>query len=126
MDQDIPQQVGLRERIAAALPVAMKARDQAAVAALRSTLAALANAEAVGVGAAPQQPTESADVAGSALGVGTTEAVRRSLADREVADLVLREATDREEAALVYDASGATARAGRLRAEASTIRAFLS
>ncbi len=126
MDQHLPQPVALRERIAAALPVAMKARDQAAVAALRSTLAALANAEAVGVGAAPQQPTESADVAGSALGVGTTEAVRRSLADREVADLVLREATDREEAARVYDASGATARAERLRAEAATIRGFLA
>ena len=37
----------LRERLSGALPVAMKARDRVAVAALRSALAAIANAEAV-------------------------------------------------------------------------------
>jgi uncharacterized protein len=37
----------LRERLSRALPVAMKARDRVAVAALRSALSAIANAEAV-------------------------------------------------------------------------------
>jgi uncharacterized protein len=37
----------LRERLSRALPAAMKARDRVAVAALRSALAAIANAEAV-------------------------------------------------------------------------------
>jgi uncharacterized protein len=37
----------LRQRLSRALPVAMKARDRVAVAALRSALAAIANAEAV-------------------------------------------------------------------------------
>jgi uncharacterized protein len=37
----------LRERLSGALPAAMKARDRVAVAALRSALAAIANAEAV-------------------------------------------------------------------------------
>lgn len=37
---------GLRERLRGALPAAIKARDAAAVAALRSALAAVDNAEA--------------------------------------------------------------------------------
>ena len=45
----------LRERLSRALPVAMKARDRVAVAALRSALAAIANAEAVDPSQAPPQ-----------------------------------------------------------------------
>ena len=115
----------LRARLAAALPQAMKARDQVTVAALRSTLAALANAEAVGVGVVPARSVGSADVAGAALGVGASEAVRRTLADRQVADLVLVEAIEREDAAGAYEAAGEQNRAGRLRAEAAVIRSFL-
>ena len=43
----------LRQRLSRALPVAMKARDRVAVAALRSALAAIANAEAVDASRTP-------------------------------------------------------------------------
>jgi uncharacterized protein len=43
----------LRQRLSRALPAAMKARDRAAVAALRSALAAIANAEAVDASRTP-------------------------------------------------------------------------
>jgi hypothetical protein len=111
--------------MAAGLTRAMKARDQVAVSALRSTLGALANAEAVGVGTAAGG-IGSEDVAGSSPGAGSTEAVRRVLADRETADLVLGEAVEREDAARGYDAAGQPARGARLRAEALVIRSFLA
>ncbi|MCW2760937.1 MAG: Yqey-like protein [Marmoricola sp.] len=124
MDPTAPETPALRKQLSAALTRAMKARDQVAVTALRSTLGALANAEAVGVGT-PVPGAGSTDVAGTTLGVGSTEAVRRALAGREAADLVLSEALEREDAARGYDAAGQPARADRLRAEATVIRSFL-
>jgi uncharacterized protein YqeY len=109
----------------AALTRAMKARDQVAVSALRSTLGALANAEAVSV-STPIADVGSTDVAGSSSGVGSSEARRRTLMDREVTDLVLAEAVEREDAALDYETAGQSARADRLRAEATVIRSFLA
>jgi uncharacterized protein YqeY len=125
MDQTPHETPALRERMSAALTRAMKARDQVAVSALRSTLGALANAEAVSVGT-PVAGVGSQDVAGSSGGVGSSEAVRRTLADRETTDLVLAEAVEREEAAQGYDTTGQSARAERLRAEATVIRSFLA
>jgi uncharacterized protein YqeY len=125
MDQTPHEAPAVRERMSAALKRAMKARDQVAVSALRSTLGALANAEAVSVGT-PLTGVGSKDVAGSSVGVGSSEAVRRSLADRETAELVLAEAVEREDAALGYETVGQSAAAERLRAEATVIRSFLS
>ena len=70
---------GTRERMRAALPVAMKARDAVAVAALRATLGAIDNAEAVErpVGAERGQAIEQ-----SAVGVGAAEAGRPDRAQR--------------------------------------------
>jgi uncharacterized protein YqeY len=115
----------VRERMSAALTRAMKARDRVAVSALRSTLGTLANAEAVGVGTSVTG-VGSKDVAGSSSGVGSSEAVRRTLAGRETAELVLAEAVEREDAAVGYDAAGQSSRAERLRAEAMVIRSFLA
>ena len=125
MNQTAHEPPAIRERMSAALTRAMKARDQVAVSALRSTLGALANAEAVGVGTTVTG-AGSKDVAGSSAGVGSSEAVRRSLAGRETADLVLTEAVEREDAARGYEAAGQAARAERLRAEATVIRSFLA
>jgi len=125
MDQTASETPALRDRMSAALIRAMMARDQVAISALRSTLGALANAEAVGVGT-PVGGAGSADVAGSTLGVRSTEAVRRVLAGRETADLVLSEAVERENAARGYDDARQDARAERLRAEAAVIRSFLT
>ena len=125
MDHNAPDTPALREQMSAALTQAMKARDEVTVSALRSTLGALANAEAVGVGTSVAG-AGSKDVAGSSPGVGSSEAVRRTLAGREAADLVQTEAVEREDAARGYEAAGQSARAERLRAEATVIRSFLA
>lgn len=114
----------LRERLRAALPAAMKARDAVAVAALRSALAAIDNAEAVG--AAPAPPgAGSADVAGAVLGVGAAEAERRSLTEAQVEELVRAEVADRQAAARQYEHAGHRQRAERLRGEAGVLGAYL-
>jgi uncharacterized protein YqeY len=105
-----------------ALPEAMRARDKAAVSALRATLAALDNAEAV--------PVDGACLRGVALeqspmGVGATEAARRELSEGEMTDLVRAEAAERLEAAAQLTAPAHADRAARLRAEAAVLLRFL-
>ncbi|WP_318205920.1 hypothetical protein [Streptomyces sp. SCL15-4] len=100
----------------------MRARDKAAVSALRSTLAALDNAEAV--------PLSEAGLRGVALeespaGAGTTEAARRELSERGVIDVVRAEAAERLEAAARLTAPAHADHAARLRAEAAVLLTFL-
>ncbi|MFI0263090.1 hypothetical protein ACH4OW_29150 [Streptomyces sp. NPDC017056] len=100
----------------------MRARDKAAVSALRATLAALDNAEAV--------PPQEAELRGGAIehspvGAGATEAVRRELSEREVVDIVRAEATERLDAAAQLTAPAHADRAARLRAEAAVLLRFL-
>lgn len=100
----------------------MRARDHAAVSALRTTLAALDNAEAVSV--------DEAELHGLALeqspvGVGVTEAARRELSERNVADIVRAEAAERLEAAAQLTALAHADRVDRLRAEAAVLLRFL-
>jgi uncharacterized protein len=114
----------LRERLRAALPAAMKARDAAAVAALRSALAAVDNAEAVEAAPPPTAATHP-DLAGTTVGVGATEAGRRDLEEAEVERLVRAEVTDRRAAAQAYERAGRHDRARRLRAEADVLGSHL-
>jgi uncharacterized protein YqeY len=105
-----------------ALPEAMRARDKAAVSALRATLAALDNAEAV--------PVDESELRGMALehapvGVGVTEAARRELSERSVVDIVRAEAAERLEVAERLTAPAYADRAARLRAEAAVLLRFL-
>ena len=100
----------------------MRARDKAAVSALRTTLAALDNAEAVPVG--------EADLRGLALeqspvGAGATEAARRELSERSVVDVVRAEAAERLEIAARFTAPEHADRAAQLRAEAAVLLRFL-
>ncbi|MHC3470915.1 GatB/YqeY domain-containing protein [Streptomyces sp. 7R007] len=100
----------------------MRARDKAAVSALRTTLAALDNAEAV--------PVNDAEGRGMALeqspvGAGATEAARRELSERRVADVVRAEATERLAAAAQLTAPAHADQAARLRAEAAVLLGFL-
>ncbi|MFD3307448.1 hypothetical protein [Streptomyces sp. NPDC058694] len=100
----------------------MRARDKAAVSALRSALAALDNAEAA--------PVDEAQLRGMALeqspvGAGATEAVRCELNEREVMDVVRAEAAERLEAAAQLTAPAHTDRAARLRAEAAVLLRLL-
>ncbi|WP_371797441.1 hypothetical protein [Streptomyces sp. NBC_01718] len=100
----------------------MRARDNATVSALRATLAALDNAEAV--------PVDEADLRGLALeqspvGVGTTEAARRELSERSVVDVVRAEASERLKVAAQLTAPSHADRAARLRTEAAVLLRFL-
>ncbi|MFI6039199.1 hypothetical protein ACIBBD_34745 [Streptomyces sp. NPDC051315] len=100
----------------------MRARDKAAVSALRATLAALDNAEAV--------PVDEAALRGLALeqspvGAGATEAARRELSEDSVADIVRAEATERLEAAARLTAPAHADRVARLRAEAAVLLRLL-
>ena len=100
----------------------MRARDKATVNALRTTLAALDNAEAV--------PVDEAEMRGLALeqspvGVGVTEAARRELSECGVADIVRAEATERLEAAAQLTAPAHGDRVAQLRAEAAGLLRFL-
>lgn len=111
----------LRTSLSSALVPAMRARDAAAVAALRSALAAVANAEAV--------PIEHAPPAGALeqtrVGVGAADAPRRELTEEDVREVVRGEVTEREQAAGVLDGHGRADEAARLRAEAAVLREHL-
>jgi uncharacterized protein len=111
----------LRQRLRDALPVALKARDRVAVAALRSTLAALDNAEAV-AGPASAGPLS---IERSAVGVGAAEVARRELTGADVEEIVRAEVAEREAAASDYDRAGRTDRAEQLRAEVRVLAAYL-
>ncbi|MGW7507135.1 hypothetical protein ACWGJ0_05225 [Streptomyces massasporeus] len=99
----------------------MRARDKAAVSALRGTLAALDNAEAVPVGTVPRAGALEA----SPVGAGATEAARRELGEHDVVGIVRAEASERLEAAAQLTAPAHAARAERLRAEAAVLLRFL-
>ena len=130
----------LRERLSRALPVAMKARDRMAVAALRSALAAIANAEAVDPSrasppAARPPPTDPSQkpagqggdppFAGTVAGVGATEMERRSLTGEQVEAVVRAEIAERETAAAGYAHAGQFELAERLRGEATVLISYL-
>ena len=116
-------ETSLRQRLREALPAAMKSRDRAATAALRATLAAIDNAEAV-------EP--SAEVAGASLaieqiavGVGATEVARRALTEVEVEQIVREEVAERETAANEYEQAGYAERAEQLRDESRALAIHL-
>jgi uncharacterized protein len=102
----------LRQRLRDALPAAMKARDRVAVAALRSALAAIDNAEAVGGTGAKGMAIEQ-----SPVGVGAAELPRRELTAEQVEEIVRAEVAEREAAALGYERGGHADRAAQLRNE---------
>jgi len=130
----------IRARMRRGLVAAMKARDQQAVAALRSTLARIDNAEAVDPEAVDPEAVdpEAVDdgpalgtdqghpaVACSVLGVGAAEVDRRVLTPEEMAAMVRDEGTEREVAADVLERVGRPDQAERLRAQAKLLTTYL-
>ena len=115
-------ETSLRERLAASLREAMRAKDDAAVSALRSALAALDNAEAVDA-AGPAGPVVATHprLAGTAVGVGAAEVERRSLTEDEQRAVLQAEIDERLSAAAQSDLGGRPDRAERLRAEAAVL-----
>ena len=125
------------------LTTAMKARDKPAIAALRSTLAAIDNAEAVDAAQVPPaaagqpaseeippagrgRPAGVGAIAGAALGVGAAEVERRALTAAETEAIVRREVAERQRAADAYERAGQAPHAERLRAEAELLSAYLA
>ncbi|MFI6335432.1 hypothetical protein [Streptomyces sp. NPDC050535] len=100
----------------------MRARDKAAVSALRATLGALDNAEAVPVGDAALRGLALEE---SPVGAGATEAARRELGEQEVEDIVRVEVAERLEAAAQLTALAHVDRAAQLHAEAAVLLRFI-
>ncbi|WP_404391868.1 hypothetical protein [Humibacillus xanthopallidus] len=119
----------LRAALRSRLIVAMRERDREVVAVLRNAVAAIENAEAVPVVDLPTRTTSaattSAEVAGSALGVGAAEADRRDLDTAAERNVVLAEVAALIEAEQVYAAAGDTSRARSASAGVAVLEAVL-
>jgi hypothetical protein len=109
----------LPARLRLALTAALRARDMTAVAALRSALGAIGNAEAVPVPAGLS--AAGPHVAGSAAGLSAAEAERRWLSPAQVAAIVQAEIDERLATAAQYERAGREDRAAQLTAEAQAL-----
>jgi len=103
----------------------MKARDAATVAALRSALSAIDNAEAVDAGEAPPPDAVEGVAAGAVVGVRAAEVERQALTETQVEEIVRAEVAERQAAASDYQRREQPAQAERLRREAAALRAYL-
>jgi uncharacterized protein YqeY len=102
----------------------MKDRDRVATAALRSALAAIDNAEAVDLSAAPRaQPGR---IVGGVAGLGAGEVARRAITDDDVRAIVADAIAEREVAAAQYETLRRQGDAERLRVEAAVLGALLA
>lgn len=108
------------------LTAALKARDRVAVAALRSALAAIENAEAVPVSHELDSAVGDQHFGGSAGGLGAAEAERRHLTEADLRAIVGSEVRERVAAAAEYEGLGQPAVAERLRAEAQVLDRYLA
>jgi hypothetical protein len=113
----------LRAGLRRGLVAALKARDAEALAALRTTIAAIDNAEAVPA-ADMQAPLTSADIAGASSGVGSTEAIRQSLSVGQLRDIVSEQIAECAREADRYDLLGQPDAAQRLRHRARILAAY--
>lgn len=115
----------MRDRLREDLAAAIKGRDQIAIAALRTALAAIDNAEAVD--ARPDRAaTGSSHIAGASAGVGSSDVPRRALSDADIDAIVRQQATERWDAAAAYDRLGRAQEADVLRREAAILSAYLT
>jgi uncharacterized protein YqeY len=115
----------IQTRLRTALTQALSSRDAVAAAAIRSTLSAIANAEAVPPAETRSMPA-SEHVAGTVAGLGAAEAARRQLTEADIADIVAAEISDRRSAAADYDRLGRADQSARLRHEAAILAELLT
>ncbi|MFN8145861.1 MAG: hypothetical protein U0R76_00235 [Candidatus Nanopelagicales bacterium] len=116
----------LEQALRSALVPAMRAKDEAAVSALRSALSAVANGQAVDVRDVDLRGTEQSEhVAGALVGVGAAEVERRTLSEGDARSIVEAERWSRESDASTYEQHGQPERAARLRAEADVLAGVL-
>jgi uncharacterized protein YqeY len=113
----------LRERLRAGLRDAMKQRDQAAVAALRTALSVVDNAEAADVSNAPE--AQDGHIAGGVAGLGAGEVARRHVSDPELVELLQREVARWEKTADEFQRVGRNEEATGLRDEITALARYL-
>src|SRR3974390_397924 len=115
----------MRDRLREDLAAAMKARDRVAITVLRTTLAAIDNAEAVDV--SPKEPpgAGSHHFAGTSAGVGSSDVTRRVLSDADIGAIIGEEADERWQAAVEYEKLGRVDIADGLRREAAVLDRYL-
>lgn len=114
----------LRARLRADLLTARKSRQSETVAALRSTLAAIDNAEATEATGTPVVAS-SEHFAGAQAGLGATEARRRVLSPAELHAIVQAQIQERQLEADNYQTIGQPEAAARLRREAEALTGYL-
>lgn len=105
----------LRDRLQSDLKVAMSARDRSTVAVLRTTLAALSNAEAV-----------SAEGSRPATGTFANEVDRKVLDEADVLGVIERERAELAASAGEYEALGQSDEAAALRAQLVVLDRYLA
>lgn len=115
-----------RARLRSGLTAAMKARDKDAVAALRTALAAIDDAQAVPLPPVAGPAASGEHVAGAAVGLGSTEVARRELTVDELRGVLRGQIGERVAEAVTYDGLGRADAADRLRREAAVLEAYLS
>jgi len=115
---------GLRDALRRDLARAMKAREPDTVAALRTAIAAIDNAEAVPA-PATSQATNSTHFAGARAGVGAGEVARRELSDDQQRAILREQVTGYLTEADRYATLGQRAAADRLRAQARLLSGYL-
>jgi hypothetical protein len=125
MTEDLSDAEALRATLRRDLTAAMKARDSDQVAALRTAIAAIDNAEAA---AAPQAApaATSAHFAGAHAGLGAAEAARRQLTGDELRVILQGQLAEYTTEADRYAAHGQDAAAQRLRNQASLLSRYVS
>ena len=115
----------LRATLRRDLTAAMKAREPDAVAALRTVIAAIDNAEAV---AAPATAPAAASppAAGARAGLGAAEAARKQLTGDELQAILRGQIAEYIREADRYDGHGQDAAAERLRNQATLLSRYLT
>jgi hypothetical protein len=113
----------LRARLRADLREAMKAQRRDEMAALRTLIAAIDNAESVEDPSPPPQPS-SEHVAGAVPGHGAADAARRSLSERDLQRVIEAELWERDAQAEKFTLLGRADDASRLRIEADVIARY--
>jgi uncharacterized protein YqeY len=106
------------------LTAALKARDRVAIAALRSALAAIENADAAPADHPIPRTVESEHIAGSVVGLGA-EVEPRHLTEPDLRAIVETEVHERSIAAIGYEQAGHNDLAQRLRSEAEVLSRYL-
>jgi hypothetical protein len=113
----------LRTRLRGDLRAAMKAQRQDEMAALRTLISAIDNAESVEDASSP--PLSSSEhVAGAVQGVGAADAARRSLSEHDLQRIIEAELWERDAQAERLTLLGRVDDASRLRIEADVIARY--